>query len=72
MLVDDVRAEEERGALEGLGEEVAREERDPLEDREARAGLEHEHRDHLLQEQPDENRRPVRSRPSRSQKKARV
>ena len=71
VVVDDVGAEEERGALERLREKVAREERDPLEDREARPGLEHEHRDHLLQEQPDENRRPVcfPHRRRRSQKK---
>ena len=59
MVVDDVRAEEERSALERLGEEVGRKERDPLEDREARAGLEHEHGDRLLREQAHDDRRPA-------------
>ena len=61
VLVDDVGAEEEGGALEGLGEEVGREERDPLEDGEARAGLEHEHRDRLLEGEADDDRRPLRT-----------
>ena len=59
VLVDGVGVEEELGALERLREEVAREERDPLEDREARAGLEHEHGDRLLREQAHDDRRPA-------------
>ena len=59
VLVDDVSTEEEGGTLEGLGEEVGHEERDLLEDREARAELEHEHHDHLLEGEADDDRRPL-------------
>ena len=58
MVADDVGAEEEGGALEGLGEEVGREEGDPFEDGEARAGLEDEHGDRLLEGEADDDRGP--------------
>ena len=58
MLVDDVGAEEERGALERLCEEVGGEERDPLEDREAGARLEDEHGNCLLQDEAHDDSSP--------------
>ena len=59
MLAHGLGVEEEGRAGEGLREEVGREERDPLEDAEAGAGLEDEQRDGLLNEQTHDDSRPT-------------
>lgn len=59
VLGDDLRVEKELGADLSLLEEVGCEERDPLENGEAGAGLEHEHGDGLLEDQSDNDSRPT-------------
>ena len=55
---DDVCVEEEGRAGKALGEEVGGKEGDPLEDLEARARLEHEHSNRLLEDKADNDGRP--------------
>ena len=58
ILGDGHWVEEERGTGKGLLEEIFGEERDPLEDREAGARLEHEHGDCLLQDEAHDDSSP--------------
>ena len=58
LVLDNVRVEEERSTGKSLRKEVGGEEREPLEDAEARARLEHEHRNSLLKGEPDDDGRP--------------
>ena len=58
LVLDNVRVEEERSTGKSLCEKIGGEEREPLEDAEARARLEHEHRNGLLQGEADDDSRP--------------
>ena len=58
VLRDGLSVEEECRTGLGLGEEVGRGDGKPLEDGETGARLEHEHRNSLLDEQADDDRRP--------------
>ena len=58
VVRDGGRVEEEGGTGKTLGEEVGCEEGDPLEELEARARLEHEHGDRLLEDETDNDSRP--------------
>ena len=58
LVLDNIRIKEERSTGKSLCEEIGGEEREPLEDTEACARLEHEHRNSLLKGEPDDDSRP--------------
>ena len=59
MVPNDRSVKEESATLQSLGEEVGSEEGNPLEDGEACAGLEDEHRDGLLDKKTNNNGGPA-------------
>ena len=64
VLVDGIFIEEESGTDFGLVQEVGGEEGDPPENFETGVGLEDEEGDGLLEEETDDNRRPMRDQTS--------